>query len=64
MDRLGFTGVGGGKTEGASVTTWWNRRGEQGVRVETRDGRAASIESRCKGICRQGRRRRCPHDQR
>jgi outer membrane murein-binding lipoprotein Lpp len=51
MNRLGFTNVGGYKTEGASITTWWNPRGEQCVKVETRDGRAASIESIFKGNC-------------
>jgi len=51
MNRLGFTNVGGYKTEGASITTWWNPRGEQCVTVETRDGRAASIESIFKGNC-------------
>lgn len=51
MSRLGFTNVGGYKTEGASVTTWWNPQGEQCVKVETRDGRAASIESIFKGNC-------------
>jgi len=51
MNRLGFTNVGGYKSEGASVTTWWNPRGEQCVKVETRDGRADSIDSIFKGNC-------------
>jgi len=51
MNRLGFANVGGYKTESASVTTWWNPRGEQCVKVETRDGRAASVESIFKGNC-------------
>ena len=33
MNRLGFTNVGGYKTEGASVTTRWNPQGEQCVKV-------------------------------
>ena len=51
MNRLGFANVGGYKTESASITTWWNPRGEQCVKVETRDGRAASVESIFKGNC-------------
>ena len=51
MNRLGFTNVGGYKSEGASVTTWWNQRDEQCVKVETRDGRADSIDSLFKGNC-------------
>jgi len=51
MNRLGFSNVGGYKTEGASITTWWNPQGEQCVKVETRDGRAASIEPLYKGNC-------------
>ena len=50
-NRLGFSNVGGYKSEGASVTTWWNPRGEQCVQVETRDGRADSIDSIVKGNC-------------
>ena len=51
MNRLGFSNVGGYKTEGASITTWWNPKDKQCVNVETRDGRAASIESIFKGNC-------------
>lgn len=51
MNRLGFSNVGGYKTDSASITTWWNPRGEQCVKVETRDGRADSIESLYKGNC-------------
>lgn len=51
MNRLGFSNVGGYKSDDASVTTWWNPRGEQCVKVETRDGRADSIESIFKGNC-------------
>ncbi len=51
MNRLGFTNVGGYKSEGASFTTWWNPRDEQCVKVETRDGRADSIDSIFKGNC-------------
>jgi len=52
MNRLGFTNVGGYKTDNASITTWWNPRGEQCVSVTTRDGRAASIEPLDAGNCR------------
>jgi outer membrane murein-binding lipoprotein Lpp len=52
MNRLGFTSAGGYKTDDASITLWWNPRGQQCVRVETRDGRAASIESVSAGHCR------------
>ena len=51
MNRLGFTNVGGYKTDDASITTWWNPRGEQCVNVTTRDGRVASTESIFKGNC-------------
>lgn len=51
MNRLGFTNVGGYKTDTASITTWWNPQGEQCVKVETRDGRAASVESIFAGNC-------------
>lgn len=51
MNRLGFTNVGGYKTDDASVTTWWNPRGEQCVKVETREARADVIESLYKGNC-------------
>ena len=44
MNRLGSTNVGGYKSDNASITTWWNPRGEQCVSVTTRDGPAASIE--------------------
>ena len=52
MNRLGFASAGGYKTDNASITLWWNPRGEQCVRVETRDGRAASIEPVYAGNCR------------
>jgi len=51
MNRLGFTNIGGYKTDDASITTWWNPQGEQCVKVETRDGRADVIESLYKGNC-------------
>lgn len=51
MNRLGFTSTGGYKTEDASITLWWNPRGEQCVRVETRDGRVGSTESIFAGNC-------------
>jgi hypothetical protein len=52
MNRLGFTNVGGYKTDNASITTWWNPRDEQCVSVTTRDGRATSIEPLYAGNCR------------
>ena len=51
MNRLGFANVGGYQSEGAAVTTWWNRRGEQCVKVETHDVRADSIGSIFKAKC-------------
>ena len=45
--KFGFS-----KTDNASITLWWNPRVEQCVRVETRDCRAASIESVYAGNCR------------
>ncbi len=51
MNRLGFTNVGGYKSEDASITTWWNPRDQQCVKVETRDGHADSIDSIFKGNC-------------
>jgi PBP1b-binding outer membrane lipoprotein LpoB len=51
MNRLGFSNVGGYKTNDASITTWWNPRGEQCVNVTTRDGRVAQTESIFAGNC-------------
>ncbi len=52
MNRLGFSNVGGYKAGGASITTWWNPNGEQCAKVETREGRVASIEALYAGNCR------------
>lgn len=52
MNRLGFTHVGGYQAEGAAITIWWRPRDEQCVKVETREGRAASMEALYAGNCR------------
>ena len=52
MNRLGFSNVGGYQAGGAAVTTWWNPNGAQCAKVETREGRVASIEALYAGNCR------------
>jgi hypothetical protein len=51
MSRRGFTNVGGYKTEGASMTTWWNPSARQCVSVETRQGKVARTEAIFEGNC-------------
>lgn len=52
MNRLGFRNVGGYQSGGGAVSTWWNPRGEQCAKVETREGRVADIEAIYAGNCR------------
>jgi hypothetical protein len=52
MNRLGFRNVGGYQSGGAAYSTWWNPRGEQCAKVETREGRVADIEAIYAGNCR------------
>ena len=52
MNRLGFRNVGGYQSGGGAYSTWWNPRGEQCAKVETREGRVADIEAIYAGNCR------------
>ena len=52
MNRLGFRNVGGYQSGATAYSTWWNPRGEQCAKVETREGRVADIEAIYAGNCR------------
>ena len=51
MGGRGFTNVGGYKSDGASMTTWWNADSRQCISVETREGRIAKAETVVEGNC-------------
>ena len=51
MSARGFSNKGGYKSDGASMTTWWNADTRQCISVETRDGRVANAETIVEGNC-------------
>jgi hypothetical protein len=51
MNARGFSNAGGYKSDGASMTSWWNADTRQCISVETRDGRIANAETIVAGNC-------------
>jgi len=51
MSDQGFRNKGGYKSDGASMTTWWNADSRQCISVTTRQGRIANAETIVEGNC-------------